>query len=407
MGILQAKIQENWGDVISFTIIWVLPLLVSVGLVFLGYQLRGSKKQEYVKQKSDATTDLTKGSILTDTLTAMHRRLIEIQKEKVTNTKITLKQFQQFSPFLADSIGIIKLKEWPKFIKAVKRKIRRKVGLQIFKRPMTFIDRQKYKEYVYLIGSAIAKEMVNDLGKNKEWVLDDAVRISDCLEGQHWGIKAIRDSDPQWLKLYESIRLYLGDTTLSKLIQKHMDASYMYNSLSVLIEISHRWPKDAFAAMLHNSLIGSGISPVKMDIALSEVLSEIENRLLEIEEATQTQSPKAKITAELPASSLTPAVKIVRHEYVLGQPRTMRIEYVASSTDVLLNFQREAKIRIEQGNFKEEISPVSIAPGQYGTIASSADYRIPEWMKGDIKATPIIATLDGSRVENKPYIIHI
>lgn len=120
-----------------------------------------------------------------------------------------------------------------------------------------------------------------------------------------------------------------------------------------------------------------------------------------------TNATKAKTTAEIPASPLTPAVNIVRYEYIVGQPRTMRFEYIASSTDVLLNFQREAKVKIEQDNYKEDISPVSIAPGQFGTIASSAEYRIPAGLSGDIIATPIVTLPDGTQVSNQSYVIHL
>ncbi|MDO8715794.1 MAG: hypothetical protein Q7J73_03180 [Dehalococcoidales bacterium] len=43
MGILQQYIQNNWQLIISFSIIWLLPLAISLGLIYLGYRIRWRK----------------------------------------------------------------------------------------------------------------------------------------------------------------------------------------------------------------------------------------------------------------------------------------------------------------------------------------------------------------------------
>ena len=40
MSILQEQIQQNWQGILSFAVIWLLPLAVSIGLVYFGYRMR-------------------------------------------------------------------------------------------------------------------------------------------------------------------------------------------------------------------------------------------------------------------------------------------------------------------------------------------------------------------------------
>lgn len=112
----------------------------------------------------------------------------------------------------------------------------------------------------------------------------DGAKVSDWLDGYHWGIKELRDNDSQWKALFESISHYLRDRQLRRLTEKHIDVSLTYNSVCLGTYYSGRFPKSPFSLMLHETLVGSPISPEKAEMALSELLSDIEKRLAELQE---------------------------------------------------------------------------------------------------------------------------
>lgn len=119
-----------------------------------------------------------------------------------------------------------------------------------------------------------------------------------------------------------------------------------------------------------------------------------------------TEYPKAEASFKIPSSPLTPAVNIHRAAYVEGEGRILRVAYVAGTAEVLSSFEREAKLRLQQGDFQTDILPVNIEPNMSGTFAGTADYRIPESLRGKVVVTPIVI-VDGCQVNSQPFTIDL
>jgi hypothetical protein len=80
-----------------------------------------------------------------------------------------------------------------------------------------------------------------------------------------------------------SISDYLRkDDVLRNLIKKHIDFSLMCNDMRLVVHYSSKFKDDVFSLMLHEALVGSPFSPEDIEIALSEILSDIDKRLEEI-----------------------------------------------------------------------------------------------------------------------------
>ena len=228
---------------------------------------------------------------LTDTLTVMHRRLVEIQREKASHTKVSAKQLEQVLPTLADRMGIVKSKDWHKFERNLKSRIRRAAPRRNFRRPFIFIEFVKWRERVHLRALSVAVEVKEELFQSQEWAFEDGIKISKWLDGYDWGVKKLRDNDPQWKALYESISHYFRDEELRKLIKRHIDFSYIYNNVSLIVHYSQKFKNNVFALMLHEALIGSPISPVEVQLALGEIISEIKGHVAEMQDKTENEKP--------------------------------------------------------------------------------------------------------------------
>lgn len=254
-------------------------LTVPVGLAMFVITIWAIRSKKVIEVKTEA---VEKSVNLTDTLTAMHRRLVELQKEKASHTKIRFKQWEIVMPTLSDRMGTVKFKDWYIFKRNLESRIRKASPRRNFKRTFNFIEFVKWRERVHLAALSVAVEVRDELFHSKEWTFEDGTKMSEWLDGYDWGVKILRDNDLQWRALYESISHYLKDEVLRKLIERHIDFSYFYNNESLVIYYSHKFQNDAFSLMLYETLVGSPISPEKAELALSEVLSEIEKRLVEI-----------------------------------------------------------------------------------------------------------------------------
>lgn len=225
----------------------------------------------------------TEKANLTDILTAMHRRLVELQKEKASHTKISFRQYEEVMPSLANRMGTVKLKDWYEFKRNLESRFRRAIPRRNFRRLSNpkrwFREFVKWKEQVHLTALSIALELKNELFQSKEWTFEDGTKAAKWLDGYDWGVQKLRDNDPQWKGLYESIGSYLKDDVLPNLITRHIGLSYIYNNICLIIHYSSKFKDDVFSLMLHETLVGSPISPVEIDSALSEILRDIDKRM--------------------------------------------------------------------------------------------------------------------------------
>ncbi len=234
---------------------------------------------------------------LTDTLTAMHRRLIELQQEKALHTDVSLEQLKKALPALADRAGAVKLEDWPKFkqetqlriLKTIPPKPRMNLGGKFNYKKWARL-KEEYKERVYHSALLVTREVKDELFHTKEWALADCIKVSEWLDGYGWGVKELRDNDQQWKPLYESIDNQLRiDDTLNVLIKEHIDLSYIYNSGCLIIHYSGKFKKDdIYSLILYEALMGSPMSPEQADMDLTKVLGRIEGRLKEMNNVKTT-----------------------------------------------------------------------------------------------------------------------
>lgn len=269
-------------------ITWTFWITIPVGLIMFGIAIWAIRSKKTVEVKPEI---VYRSENLTETLSAMHRRLVELQKEKASHTKIGLRQLEKVLPTLADRMGTVKLKDWHKFEKSVKRRIQRAIPQPNFKRPLSFI---KFKERAHLAALSVASEIKRELFQSKEWTFEDGVKASEWLDGYHWGVKELRDNDTQWNTLYKSISHYLVDAKLRELVEKHIDLSYIYNNVCLITCYTEKSRKTSFSSMLHETLVGSPISPEKAESALSEILSEIEKHTSQMQEGKQKAGTNIK-----------------------------------------------------------------------------------------------------------------
>jgi hypothetical protein len=246
-------------------------------------------RKVYRQTKIPPQPEIEKKS-LTDILTAMHRRLIELQREKAAHTKVSFEVFKKVLPTLAYRMDKVEQEEWSAFENDIKSKIRQAIppkpyisirGRFNFKKWARL--NAQWKERVYLRASFIAREAKDELFNAKNWTLADGMKIAEWADGYGWGIKELRDNDPQWKGLYESIDNHLRiDDVLGGLIKDHIDVSHVYNNITLMVHISDKFKDDIYSLILYEALVGGPMSPEQVDMGLNEILGKIEKRLKEM-----------------------------------------------------------------------------------------------------------------------------
>lgn len=266
--------------------------VIGIILVIRAYRGRTRPKEEPQTLRKEAIK-----LNLTDTLTAMHRRLIELQKEKEAHTKISFEAFRKVVPTLADRMGTVKREDWAQFKNGIELSIRQAIppkprmnirGRFNFKKWAKL--NEEWKERVYSVALSIATREKAKLLNTKDWTLADGMKVAEWVDGYDWGIQKLRDDDPQWKALYESIdNRFRIDSILGDLIKKHIDLSRVYNNVTLLVHYSGQFKDDIYSLMLYEGLVGSPMSPEEVDKGLDEVLREIEKRLNDM----NTQPPQS------------------------------------------------------------------------------------------------------------------
>lgn len=227
---------------------------------------------------------------LIDTLTAMHRRLMELQKEKAAHAKVSFEVFKKVLPTLADRMDTVKHEDWSTFEKDIRSRVLRAIPPKPYMSIRGRFNFKKWaklnaqwKESAYFSALSVAIKAKDELFNTKKWALADGMKIAEWADGYGWGIKELRDNDPQWKGLYESIdnRLRIDDV-LGVLIKEHIDFSHVYNNITLLVHFSDRFKDDIYSLILYEALVGSPMSPEQVDIGLNEILGKIEKRLKEV-----------------------------------------------------------------------------------------------------------------------------
>src|SRR4030042_1182771 len=262
---------------------------LSVGVLIVGICLIIAAVRKHVRIEGKAGV-VSKSEDLIDILTTMHRRLIDLQKEKAAHMNVGFEVFRKVLPTLAYRLDKVTEEEWSSFENDIRTKIHQAMppkpympirGRFNFKKWARL--NAQWKERVYLRASLIARKARDELFNTKNWALTDGMKIAEWADGYGWGIKELRDDDSQWKGLYESIdnRLRIDDV-LGGLIKDHIDVSHIYNNIALIVHISDRYKDDIYSLILYEALVGSPMSPEQVDAGLNEILGKIEKRLKEM-----------------------------------------------------------------------------------------------------------------------------
>jgi hypothetical protein len=279
-GLLENAIYQYITDYVTET--YEMPLttfiiycisFIAAGLIVFGAYKIGSlerKNRQNVTLKEGATK--LDNRHLASTLTMMHRRMMELQKVRLSRN-INLKQFESALPTLMDKLGLVELDKWGNFENSIRKRIRRAIG----KKPTG-------TRSAYFKAICEASKIKKELSQSQDWTIQDGLKISEWLDGYHWGIRELRDNDPRWRALWDSINPYLVNRKLRELIEKHINFSYVYSSASLIAGYSRKHRASIRLSVLYEALVGSPISPVKIDLALSEILADIEKWMSVLEQ---------------------------------------------------------------------------------------------------------------------------
>jgi len=280
----------------------------------------------------------------TDTLTKMHQRMIELKKVRLSHN-INLKQFESVLPTLMYKLGLIELGKWDDTEKSIRKRIKRAVG-----------KNRKGTRSAYFKAICEASRIKREWLQSQNWTIQDGLKIGEWLDGYNWGLRELRDNDTQWNELWESIKPYLLDSKLRELIEKHINLSYVYSSTLLVDDYSKKYPRSIRLLMLHETLVGSPINPVKVEFALSEVLAEIKEQMgmlgqgeKELPILSSNSSMRSPVTNKLKfvVQKITEAMQITPkgNDITVHLPQTfLYMVNIDELYNILLKFQNDDKI---------------------------------------------------------------
>lgn len=234
----------------------VVGLIVGLGIVAILAWMYIDARKEFTSQ------------YLQNTLKEMHKRMLRLKDIKLSQTQVGMNEINMMFPVLIDKLGLVNMSRWDKFVDNMSKQMKRSIT-----------ERSKRQGTWYYMVAGTASKIIKDLVKSRHWTMADLDIIVDWLDSQKWGLKELRDSDKQWNKLRESIEPFSRDSKLRELISKHISVSYSSCGMLLVTNYSEKWPNSAPLAVLRATLIGSPLNPTKIDLALSEVLGDIDKRM--------------------------------------------------------------------------------------------------------------------------------
>jgi hypothetical protein len=244
-------------------VIWGLAFVWAV-VAFIFWIIRRGKVGQIKEEHRDDN--------LINVLDKMHKRMIYFKSVRASKLKkLELGKLDVDGGILMDRLGLVPLDKWDSFKKGMKKRIKKAA-------------RRTRKGDWYFKVLCEASEIKRELCESKAWTIDDGLVVCEWLEERHWGIRELRDQDEVWKGLFESVKGYLVDTRLSELIYRHITYSYVGSSMMLVSAYSRKRPDGILAKALHSVLVGSPVDPVKIELAMGEVIGDIKRALEESED---------------------------------------------------------------------------------------------------------------------------
>lgn len=257
-------VMPNNTSWIPSVILWIIAGIWFIATLVYLWKNRGKKQHKLAKD--------TESERLTDVLIEMHRRLVHLKDTRLKQ-RFDRQEFEDACPLFFDKLGIIPLKDWDSWDKKTAKRLRRLVPK----------DPEKKARFGWRYRVIVkAQEIVKDLVNSREWAIDDLEKAARHLDSIHMGIGELYENDKQWQGLFDKAKPYMVDSVLRELIDKYITHSYTFCSVLLMVNYGNRLAKNRFSRMLCSALVGSNISPTKIETALSEILEQIECRVNEI-----------------------------------------------------------------------------------------------------------------------------
>ncbi|MBN1176345.1 MAG: hypothetical protein JXA51_01560 [Dehalococcoidales bacterium] len=254
-GISSMPAVTSW---IPSYIIWGLALIWLVIATF--YWIKRRRHLNIDSKKENASDSLI------DTLINLHKQMMHFKDVRLKQN-IDKQAFDDAVPLLFHKWGLVDIGKWDEFEKKTRKSLRKHIS----KSP-----KKSGKRYFEVISAA--EQLKKELCESKEWSTEDGMVIGEWLDGLDIGISELRDKDKNWQDMYRNAEPYMRDEKLRELIDRHISSSYMLSSGSLCIGYSNKIHNKTKTRLLYIALVGSPIRPEQIDLALSEILSDIEKR---------------------------------------------------------------------------------------------------------------------------------
>jgi len=249
---------DTW---IPSIIVWSVAFIWAVITTVYWLKTRKGKQTEGSLKIEEESTNKN----LVEILANMHRRVVCLQTVRLRQ-RFNRTKFNEGTPLIFDKLGLVQISDWPDFEKKIKKRLKSRIPKSTRKRKD---GNWRYK----VLGEAA--QIKQELAHSKEWQIEDAVKIGEWLDDLHMGLKELRDHDQKWQNMYEMAKQFYGDLVLKELIIKHESYSYAFCSVSLSIGYSAKLGNKGFFQIAHAVMVGSNISPNKIEDALSEITEQI------------------------------------------------------------------------------------------------------------------------------------
>ena len=138
-------------------IMWGYWITIPLGIIMFAITIWAVRSK-----KTTAVEIAHKSENLTDTLTMMNRRLVELQKEKASHTRVSIKQLERASGTFLDKLELVPLRDKPKFMQEVKRQIQQGLPKPPSRYLFNFVEWAKFRQMAWPASPAEVKPESGD-----------------------------------------------------------------------------------------------------------------------------------------------------------------------------------------------------------------------------------------------------
>lgn len=202
---------------------------------------------------------------LIDTLNEMHGLMLRHTSGRLFR-RVKKKTVEEQVPIILNRLGVISIEEWPKFLARAKRRTKAARGR----------GEKPNRDWYYRV-LQVTSDLKEELTPERVWTVVEGKTIGKWLDDNNWGVGSVRSLNGEWDRRYKSLRQYLLDPVLNRLVREHIDVSYVGASVLRMANDSAKWPKAGLAKLLYGALIDR-IDRLDTEPELQKILISIHRR---------------------------------------------------------------------------------------------------------------------------------